>query len=72
MAADGRESGAFPSRDPQVHLPAPAPWLEQFKRELLSFPASTNDDQVDALSQLLNWLRFRTNTMVLQSSYGGR
>jgi phage terminase large subunit-like protein len=38
----------------QVHLPARAPWLETFRREILSFPASGNDDQVDALSQLLN------------------
>jgi predicted phage terminase large subunit-like protein len=44
------ESGA-------VHLPKGAPWLEAFKRELLSFPASGHDDQVDALSQLLNWIR---------------
>ena len=37
-----------------VHLPARASWLDNFKRELLSFPASANDDQVDALSQLVN------------------
>ena len=36
-----------------VHLPAGAPWLEEFKKELLSFPASKHDDQVDALSQAL-------------------
>ena len=34
-----------------VHLPARAPWLEEFKKELLSFPASKHDDQIDALSQ---------------------
>ena len=38
----------------QVHLPLRAPWLDTFKREVLSFPASKNDDQVDAFSQLLN------------------
>jgi predicted phage terminase large subunit-like protein len=53
----------------QVHLPARAPWLEPFKRELLSFPASANDDKVDALSQLLNWLRKRTSSAVLQGPY---
>jgi phage terminase large subunit-like protein len=56
----------------QVHLPMRAPWLDAFKRELLSFPASTNDDQVDALSQLLNWLRFRYSSVPLQGTYGRR
>jgi predicted phage terminase large subunit-like protein len=40
------ESGA-------VHLPASAAWIEDFKKELLSFPASKHDDQIDALSQAL-------------------
>jgi predicted phage terminase large subunit-like protein len=39
----------------KVSLPHDAPWLDVFKRELLSFPHSKNDDQVDALAQLLNW-----------------
>lgn len=56
----------------QVHLPAKASWIEPFKRELLSFPRSGHDDQVDALSLLLNWLRFRTYTMALQGTYGSR
>lgn len=56
----------------QVHLPVKAPWFDQFKRELLSFPRSTNDDQVDALSQLLGWLRSRTNTTPLQTTYSWR
>jgi predicted phage terminase large subunit-like protein len=53
----------------QVHLPLRAPWLETFKREILSFPASKNDDQVDALSQLLTYLR-RPYNVPLYSSYG--
>jgi hypothetical protein len=36
-----------------VHLPARALWLEDFKKEILSFPASKHDDQIDALSQAL-------------------
>jgi phage terminase large subunit-like protein len=36
-----------------VHLPARAPWVEEFKKERLSFPASKHDDQIDALSQAL-------------------
>lgn len=31
------------------------PWLTEFETEVLSFPATKHDDQVDALSQLLNW-----------------
>ncbi len=39
----------------KVSLPDEAPWLDVFKRELLTFPHSKHDDLVDALSQLLNW-----------------
>jgi predicted phage terminase large subunit-like protein len=53
----------------QVFLPKRAPWLETFKRELLSFPASKNDDQVDAFSQLLNYLRQPYN-VPLFGTYG--
>ena len=37
-----------------VHLPRRAPWLDEFRRELMAFPASKYDDQVDALSQALD------------------
>lgn len=36
-----------------VLLPKRAPWLDEFRRELLAFPASRHSDQVDALSQAL-------------------
>ena len=32
-----------------LHIPTSAPWLSEFKSELLSFPAGKHDDQVDAL-----------------------
>lgn len=38
-------------------LPNEAPWLDDFRRELLAFPNARNDDQVDALAQLLDWMR---------------
>lgn len=38
-----------------VILPAEAHWLPDFISELLSFPASQNDDQVDATSQALDY-----------------
>lgn len=40
-----------------VLLPQSAPWLDQFCAELQAFPFGQHDDQVDALSQLINWTR---------------
>jgi predicted phage terminase large subunit-like protein len=40
-----------------LYLPEAAPWLDDFKRELLAFPAGHNDDQVDALVYALTRLR---------------
>jgi predicted phage terminase large subunit-like protein len=37
-----------------VSLPRTAPWLDEFRREILAFPAGRHSDQVDALSQGLN------------------
>jgi len=37
-----------------VLLPARAPWLEEFRREMLAFPHGRYDDQVDALAQGLH------------------
>lgn len=39
-----------------VKLPDKALWLEDFRAEILAFPHGRHDDQVDALSQLLQWL----------------
>jgi predicted phage terminase large subunit-like protein len=39
-----------------VFLPVEADWLAEFERELLGFPNARHDDQVDAFSQLLNWV----------------
>ena len=41
-----------------VHLPSNAPWLDEFKKEVLSFPKGRHDDQVDALSQGLQRVAF--------------
>ena len=38
-------------------LPKSAPWLDEFRSELLQFPDGRHDDQVDSLSQFLNWKR---------------
>lgn len=34
-----------------------AEWTKALKQELLNFPASSHDDQVDALSQALTYLK---------------
>lgn len=38
-----------------IMLPAAADWLAELRAELLGFPNKKYDDQVDALSQFLNW-----------------
>jgi predicted phage terminase large subunit-like protein len=47
-----------------VALPRHASWLDEFRRELLAFPAGRHNDQVDALSQALQraFLRQRGQT----------
>jgi predicted phage terminase large subunit-like protein len=39
----------------QLMLPEDAPWLTEFKIELLGFPNARHDDQADALTQLMSW-----------------
>jgi predicted phage terminase large subunit-like protein len=43
----------------QLFLPDEAHWLGEFKSELLAFPSGRYVDQVDALTQLLEWVRDR-------------
>lgn len=40
-----------------LHLPQSAPWLIDFEGEFFGFPLSTNDDQVDSVTQYLKWAR---------------
>ena len=46
----------------QVFVPAAAPWLDEFKREILAFPRGRFDDQVDSMSQYLTWIGERVPT----------
>ena len=57
-----------------VLIPERAPWLSDFKAELLAFPSSRHDDQVDALSQFLEWFsrHRRTNRLRSQREEGKR
>lgn len=42
-------------------LPKFASWLPDFESEFFSFPDCKNDDQTDAVSQYLNWVRGRVS-----------
>ena len=51
-----RMRSAIPKiEDHRLFLPRSAPWLDAFLLEYLAFPNGTHDDQMDALSQFLNW-----------------
>ena len=41
----------------RISLPEEASWLADFEYEIASFPKGRYDDQVDALSQFVNWRR---------------
>ncbi len=47
----------------QVFLPKDAPWLGDLLNELLAFPKGKYDDQVDSVSQFLNWMSARENRL---------
>jgi len=50
----------------EVYLPKQAPWLGDFKAEILAFPNGRHDDQVDSLSQFLCWIdRHRHQRMTI-------
>ena len=40
-----------------VYLPTTAPWLAEYLHELVTFPKSKFDDQVDSTSQALGWIK---------------
>jgi len=42
-----------------IHLPKQAAWLDELVIELMAFPNGAHDDQVDSVSQFLNWLSER-------------
>jgi predicted phage terminase large subunit-like protein len=44
---------AFEQR--RIFFPQNASWLPELERELLGFPKTKHDDQVDSVSQFLNW-----------------
>lgn len=62
-------------KDKKIYIPSEnyvtinTNWVEDFKKELLRFPYGANDDQVDALTQGLIWLRMnKTNGIIPANS----
>lgn len=53
-----------------VLLPHEAPGLAEFEREILGFPMVRHDDQADALSQLLNWVKRRPKVPLISPFVG--
>jgi predicted phage terminase large subunit-like protein len=43
----------------QVYVAQNAPWLEDLRHELLSFPNGRHDDQIDSIAQALSWMSTR-------------
>ena len=52
-----------------VLLPKQAPWLDEFRREVLAFPAGRHSDQVDAFSQALKRAFSPPPPVAVQSYY---
>jgi len=55
----------------QVHIPRDAPWLGDFRSEILAFPHGRHDDQVDSLSQFLGWIDQRQRHSFQTVKLGG-
>lgn len=54
----------------KVFLPNQAPWLAEYEKELLSFPGSKFDDQVDSTSQALAHIREGGKTLRIWQALG--
>jgi predicted phage terminase large subunit-like protein len=55
----------------RVHVPERAPWLGEFKTELMGFPNARHDDQVDSVSQFLTWIDGRSTNFIQVGSFDG-
>jgi predicted phage terminase large subunit-like protein len=54
----------------RVFLPRTAPWLDEYIRELISFPGSKYDDQVDSTTQALEYLKANYSLMIWERLSG--
>jgi predicted phage terminase large subunit-like protein len=53
----------------QVYLPKEAPWLSEFLHEILAFPNSRYDDQIDSVSQFLKRAEATEPTFTMVGTY---
>jgi predicted phage terminase large subunit-like protein len=55
-----------------ILLPSKAPWLDTFLSELRAFPEGRHDDQVDSMSQFINWQLGRWRWILEERTPDGR
>ena len=55
-----------------VYLPRNAPWLEDYIDQWISFPAAPHDDMVDASTQALSYLLFRSGDPLYGTDKGAQ
>ena len=66
-----RASGIVPMVEAgNIFLPASASWLEAYINEFSLFPASKNDDQVDALTMAVNYMSQRATPQMTEVTWG--
>lgn len=51
-----------------VYIPESATWMSGFEDEILNFPAGAHDDQVDTMTQALNYFRENHNLVINESN----
>ena len=61
-------SGALESG--RVLFPSEAPWLADFEREMLAFPAGRHEDQVDSVTQYVSWAMERSGSVLFDYDFG--
>jgi predicted phage terminase large subunit-like protein len=44
-----------------------APWIEEWREEMASFPFAKNDDDVDATTQAISYMQSRTTDRYVQA-----
>jgi predicted phage terminase large subunit-like protein len=68
---ESRAAGIVPMVEAgNVYLPASAPWLDAFTSEFALFPASKNDDMVDAITMALNYCGQRSAPQMTSVTWG--
>ena len=66
-----RASGIVPMAEAgNLYLPASATWLDAFINEFSLFPASKNDDMVDAITMAINYCAQRSAPAMTQVTWG--